>query len=173
MSMAKHSNIRLRAPEPEDVECLYEWENDEGLWHISNSNTLLSKYDLWEYVKSGSRDIYETKQLRFMIVDNDQNAVGAIDLFDFCPKNLRAGVGILLYAEDKRRKGLASSALKGIETYVIKHLNLHQLYANVLVENKPSIVLFEKNGYEVCGVKKEWACSKQGWKDELLMQKIL
>ncbi|MFV0345471.1 MAG: GNAT family N-acetyltransferase [Bacteroidales bacterium] len=165
-------NVKLRAPEPEDVECLYKWENDESLWNVSNSNTQLSKYDLWEYLKSGSRDIYETKQLRFIIVDDSPEPVGTIDLFDFCPKNLRAGVGILVYAEKDRRRGVAFAALKELEVYTVKHLNIHQLYANVIAFNEPSIMLFEKAGFEVCGHKKEWVYSEQGWKDELLMQKI-
>lgn len=170
--MNEYPSIKLRAPEPEDVEYLYKWENDESLWRISNSNTQLSKYDLWEYVKSGSRDIYETKQLRFIITDESYSPVGTIDLFDFCPKNRRAGIGILIYADEDRRKGIASSALKELETYAIKHLNIHQLYANVIALNEPSIMLFEKAKYEVCGHKKEWVYYEQGWKDELLMQKI-
>ena len=27
--------IRLRALEPEDLECLYQWENDMDLWEVS------------------------------------------------------------------------------------------------------------------------------------------
>ncbi|MFV0484198.1 MAG: GNAT family N-acetyltransferase [Bacteroidales bacterium] len=75
-------------------------------------------------------------------------------------------------ADEDRRKGIASSALKELETYAIKHLNIHQLYANVIALNEPSIMLFEKAKYEVCGHKKEWVYYEQGWKDELLMQKI-
>ena len=31
--------IRLRALEPEDLECLYKWENDMDLWEVSDTLT--------------------------------------------------------------------------------------------------------------------------------------
>ena len=33
--------IRLRALEPEDLECLYQWENDMDLWEVSDTLTPL------------------------------------------------------------------------------------------------------------------------------------
>ena len=34
--------IRLRALEPEDLECLYQWENDMDLWEVSDTLTPFS-----------------------------------------------------------------------------------------------------------------------------------
>ena len=37
--LLENSNIRLRAPEPEDLEILYKWENDTSLWEYGASIT--------------------------------------------------------------------------------------------------------------------------------------
>ena len=35
-TMINDDIIRLRALEPEDLECLYKWENDMDLWEVSD-----------------------------------------------------------------------------------------------------------------------------------------
>ena len=42
----KYKNIKLRALEPEDLELLYEWENNDSNWMISNTISPFSKYIL-------------------------------------------------------------------------------------------------------------------------------
>jgi diamine N-acetyltransferase len=42
----KYREIRLRALEPEDLEVLYEWENNDSNWIISNTLSPFSKYTL-------------------------------------------------------------------------------------------------------------------------------
>jgi diamine N-acetyltransferase len=50
-----------------------------------------------QYLENAHQDIYEAKQLRLAICqDQDFPALGLIDLFDFDPKNNRAGVGIVI-----------------------------------------------------------------------------
>ena len=39
----KGQNIHLRALEPEDLDFLYEIENNESIWEVSNTQTPYSK----------------------------------------------------------------------------------------------------------------------------------
>lgn len=172
--MIKGEKIYLRAVEPEDIESLYLWENDPQVWNVSLSATLYSKFVLREYIESSHKSIYETCQQRFMICRmNDDVAVGTIDLFDFDAHNKRAGVGILLYDTEDRGNGYASESLALLQRYVITSLDLHQLFSNIVADNEASKVLFSKNGYTLCGTKKEWLRIGGEWKDELIYQKIL
>ena len=59
--------IKLRALEPEDLELLYEWENNNEYWIISNTVSPFSKYTLKRYIENSHKNIYETGQLRLMI----------------------------------------------------------------------------------------------------------
>ena len=56
--------------------------------------------------------------------------------------------------------------------YAFSTLDLHQLYANILEDNETSIHLFQKMGFEEIGVKKEWVRTNQGFKNEIMYQKI-
>lgn len=91
----KGENIHLRALEPEDVDVLYKWENNREIWHVSNTQTPFSRYVLEQFLVNAHEDIYTNKQLRLIISPNESDIpVGAIDLFDFDPYHLRAGIGI-------------------------------------------------------------------------------
>lgn len=169
----KCQKISLRALEPEDLELLYEWENDNSYWMISNTTTPFSKYTLKRYLKNSHKNIYETGQLRLMVeISDEKKTIGTIDIFDFDPFHKRAGIGILIADEKERRKGYASMALKCLTEYCFKTLQLHQLYCNILANNCESLDLFRKLGFVEAGIKKDWIKTIDGYHDEYLFQLI-
>lgn len=172
MNKIKNNSILLRALEPEDLDFLYQIENNENFWEISHTQTPFSKFILKQYLENAHLDIYEAKQLRLLIQENKTNKqIGMIDLFDFNPQHKRAGIGILIHP-DYQGKGFANEALALVINYSFSYLNLHQLYANITSENRKSIGLFEKNNFNKIGVKKDWLFSEGKFKDELLFQLI-
>ena len=165
--------VYLRALEPDDIEFLYFLENSTDLWEISGTTTPYSKFILEQYLENAHRDIYDVKQLRLCIcTKDDDKAIGFIDLFDFDPKNHRAGVGLVILNKEERNKGVGSESVSLICDYVFSVLGLRQLFANVLEDNKASVHLFEKLGFEKVGVKKDWIFSKGTYKNEILFQKL-
>jgi diamine N-acetyltransferase len=172
-SQLSYGQVRLRPLEPEDLEFLYQWENDPAIWKVSNTLSPYSRFILKQYIQESHRDLYETKQLRLIIEDLTGKAVGAIDLFDFDPYHQRAGIGILIYDAADRRKGLATDSLHLMCEYSKNVLGLHQLYANIGSDNPGSFSLFEKAGFQLSGTKKEWIRTGDRWIDEMLIQKIL
>ena len=163
--------IRLRALEPEDLELLYEWENNESYWIISNTVTPFSKYTLKRYLKNSHKTIYETGQLRLMIdIVAEKITIGTIDLFDFDPFHKRAGIGILIADEKYRRQGYASMSVKCLTNYCFSTLQLHQVYCNILATNTESIDMFSRLGFVLIGVKKEWIKGPGKYIDEHMFQ---
>lgn len=165
-------NIILRALEPSDIDLLYSWENDTMLWEVSHTQAPFSKHLLKQYLDVAHHDIYTTKQLRLVIENREKQAVGLVDLFDFEPFHLRAGIGIFVH-KNAENLGYASEALSLLKQYALKVLGMHQLYANIQAKNEKSLVVFQKQGFVVSGVKKEWLKSLDGWEDEVLLQCIL
>jgi len=148
--------IDLRPLEPEDLQFLFDTENDESNWKVSGTKTPYSKHILKNYIKNARQDIYEAKQARFVLECKTLlTPVGMIDLFDFDPFHKRAGIGILVL-DKYQNKGFASEALKMIISYGFHYLNLHQLYANITTDNEQSIALFEKFQFQRVGIKKDW-----------------
>ena len=174
MLTLQSERLILRAPEPSDLDVLYRWENDQSLWQVSNSITPVSKFILKEYIKKSHLDIYQVKQLRLMIdlTDNDKAIpVGCIDIFDFDPYHQRAGMGIVIDA-DYRNQGIASEAIEATVDYGFHTLGLHQLYCNILENNPASLKLFQQQGFEIVGTKKDWVRTQNGWLDELILQRL-
>ena len=170
--MLKGEQIYLRTLEPADADIILKWENNSDNWRVSNTLVPFSRKLIEDYVNS-AQDIYSIKQLRFIIclVENDKE-IGAIDLFDFDPYHQKVGLGILIAELEDRRNGYAKEAVLLIKEYCFNHLNLHQVYCNILSENKASIDLFEKSGFTICGTKKDWVKSNDGWEDKLMFQSI-
>ena len=166
------NKIHLRALELDDVEFLFEIENNGNIWKISDTILPFSKYHLEKYIKESNLDIFSEKQFRFVISLENKTPVGLIDIFDFDPINHRAGIGIVI-KNKHRKRGYALESVKLIEDISKKDLQIHQLFVNVGINNKSSLNLFRKLGYNKVGIKKEWNYSNGRYTDEILFQKIL
>jgi diamine N-acetyltransferase len=173
MNSLKGTHIFLRALELTDLDFLYNLENDESLWEVSNTISPFSKYILKEYLENSHRDIYDVKQLRLVICKNEaETQVGLIDLYEFDPKNLRVGVGIVIFPEENKGKGFATEALGLTCAYVFKHLNVHQIFAGITEGNSASIALFEKAGFKRAGIKSDWIFTDGNFENEYFYQLI-
>lgn len=173
MITLKGESIYLRALEPQDLEFIYAIENDQSIWEVSNTQTPYSRFLIKQYLENAHQDIYEAKQLRLAICqDEDFPALGLIDLFDFDPRNNRAGVGIVIQKEENKGQNIGSEALELLIKYAFYNLNLNQLYANIGVENEASIALFTKFGFEKIGIKKDWILLHNKYHDEAVFQLI-
>jgi diamine N-acetyltransferase len=167
----KSENITLRTLEPTDVDFLYSLENNSNSWKVSNTLVPFSKDILTQYIQS-AQDIFLVKQVRFVICDNERVRVGAIDLFDYDPINQRVGVGIII-DEQYRKKGYAFESLIATIKYCLDVLLIHSIYCNINSTNIESISLFNKAGFKLVGIKKDWVRTQYGWEDEGIYQLVL
>lgn len=168
----KNDVITLRALEPEDLEQFYSWENDSTLWSVSSAVEPYSRYIIKEYIAYSDKTIYEKKQLRLIIERTaDKVVIGAIDLFDFEPHHLRAGVGVLI---DKQfqYQGFGTEALELLVTYAFEFLKLKQLYAHVPVTNAVSKSLFAKLQFVHTGTLKSWLRQGDEFIDVEVLQRV-
>ncbi len=154
--MLENNEICLRAPEPEDLNALYAWENNADFWYIGNSTSPYSRHALKCYIEELEHDIFSTGQLRFIIeLKSEKRPIGTIDIYDFNAFHSRAGVGILI-DENERGKGYAGSALKLLLEYGFLFLKIHQFYAYIPEKNEASVRLFLSNGFTRSGELKDW-----------------
>ena len=173
MVTLKGITIYLRALEPEDLDFVFAIENNETIWEVSNTQTPYSRFLIMQYLENAHQDIHQAKQLRLAICKNDTlEPIGLIDLFDFDPKNHRAGIGIVIEDKKNRNQGIGSEALSLLIKYAFNHLNLHQLFANIGSNNKASLKLFTTFGFQKIGTKKDWNFHQGKYADEELFQLI-
>ncbi len=169
-----NERLHLRAPEPEDMRVIYAWENDSAQWGDGCTLAPYSRYAIHRYIEeSVSQDIYQSRQLRLMIASNNDEALyGMIDLFDFDPLHRRASVGVYV-AHEYRRAGVAREALKLLCIYAFDFLQLHQLYAQVAVNNEASLSLFESEGFVRCAEFRDWVLRNDHYETIIGLQKIV
>ena len=167
----ENKEIKLRALEVEDLDWFYQLENDVSLWKTNDTLSPLSKHILKQYIEYSHLDIYQTKQLFLAIEAKDtKQTVGIAQLMDFDPFHKRTEIGVVI-DKNFRNNGYAYSAITLLLDYAFGFLKVHQCYANVAASNKGSIALFEKLGFELACVKKDWLFW-DGYEDVLFFQKI-
>lgn len=137
--------ISLRKLEPSDLPYLYRWENDASSSAVGSIHNPLSQQDLRDYIASTTGDCYLDKQLRLMIVDDDETE-GCVDIYDLDIRNRKAAVGIYI-APDYRGRGVGRAAMRLLHEIAFGQLALEMLYAFVSVDNAPSSALFASLGY--------------------------
>ncbi len=172
MISLKGQKVRLRAVEPSDAKLIFEWENNEQNWQLSQTLVPFSMHIINQYVETAHKDIFENKQLRLMIVAlQSEKTIGSIDLFDFDAYNLKAGVGVLINDISDRKQGFAKESLELLINYSKDVLMLKQLYCNIGVHNLASISLFESCDFIKTGTKKNWErISSNQWEDIFFFQ---
>ena len=171
-SLLSDGTYMLRAPEPEDLDVLFNMENDTSLWMVSGNAVPYSRYQIKKYIVQSQHDFYTDRQIRFMIVrEADSVVMGSVDLTDIDPYNGRAEIGIALLSE-YRGQGIASAALRIVSEYAKKVLRLRQLFCHVPFDNKQSIKLFSSNGFSKSGRLKDWLVKDDAYTDVLILQKF-
>lgn len=155
--------------EPEDLDVLYQIENDPGTWCVGVVNVPYSRYLLHDYIANATGDIYADKQVRLMIENVEGTCVGMVDLVNFDPRHSRAEVGVVIQ-ERYRRRGYATEALRLALDYAREVVYLHQVYGVVSVENEVSLKLFRSLGFEDGVILKDWLYANDTYREAYLLQ---
>ena len=170
--LLENEHIRLRAVEPEDLDRLYAWENNTRLWDVGNTRNPYSRYVLKQYIINSDKDIYETRQLRLMMVSVvTGETVGTVDLFDFDIHHSRIALGLFVDSAFQG-KGYARESLHLVEEYVFGYLKINQLYCQISENNIASMHMFEKEQYEKTGLLKDWIRTVNGFENIVLFQQL-
>lgn len=171
--MLKGKKIYLRQIEENDVNILLLWENDIENWRYSESEAPFSLHQLQHYVKNASH-VRQNQQMRLIICLNENDdAIGTIDLFKMDFKNQRSGIGILIANKENRNKGYAQEALGLISSFASRRLGMVQLFCDIQADNQASITLFENGGFEKTGTRKKWYIYKDQVIDAYFYQKFI
>lgn len=171
MELLQRNGYKLRAPEPEDLACMMQFENMTTLWELSNTTGPYSRFYLKQYIETNQNNLYEDKQLRLMIENPGKQVVGIIDLCNFDPFHHRAEVGIVI-AASYQGQGIGELALSLLKEHSSDFLGIHQLYAYIDVTNEPCRKLFKKCGFEECAYLKDWMRTGKTYRDVVMVQCI-
>ena len=165
---------RIRAMEPRDVDLLFSWENESSDWWMGATLQPISREAMTQFVQ-GTNDLYHARQCRWMLDSKKAEGwqtTGALDLYDFEPRQCRAGVAVHI-ARAFRQQRHALAGLTLLAKYAEHHLGLNQLYAEIPASHNASRGLFAVAGYEETGVRLRWVRTRDGRWDDLITCQLL
>lgn len=165
-------NLTLRPVEPVDAEFMWVVESDSLQWVQNSLVAPFSRENLLNYACNYEADPYLAEQLRLIIVDKAGDRVGIADIYELSSQHHTSWVGIYVLPEF-RRGGIALNALKLLENYALKILNLRQIGAKIVEGNDISMQLFLKAGFEWNGTLKNWIQSGKDTFSLHILQKEL
>lgn len=171
--MFRSEHVYLRPIEREDATKVVIWENDVHNWRVTDTEAPYSLGMILDHIEN-CMNFRQSGVLRLIICLNDSDeSIGIIDIYDINFKHDRASVGILIGEYEERKKGYALEALLILSEYATTILAFHNLTASILEDNTESIRLFENAGYELIGTRKEWFRDKNKRVNERIYQLCL
>ena len=145
--------IRLRRPEPKDVESLYSYRNDPDIVaSLGGFSKGYSRNDMLEWVE---RQRKNTEDLVWVIADADDKCIGHCGLYKINSINGVVEIAVCM-GNSAFRKGQSRAIMKAVACYAFDQLNVRKLKGEVLGNNKLAINFNKKFGMrEECVLREE------------------
>lgn len=168
----KNNGITLRAVEPADIDFIYLAENDAQAWNASAAVAPMSRLMIQQYIDTYRADLYADRQLRLIAINaSSGERLGIADLYDFDPRNSRAGVGIYI-APSLRKQGYGKRVLDLLCHYAQDFIGIHNLYATIPTDNTPSRHIFAQCGFTEIATLPHWIKTTQGYTSAVFTGRI-
>lgn len=137
---------KLRA---DDFEIIFEWENSEELWLVSDESGPYSREIIAAFIdRCLNSDSPETE--RWVIMNEMQEPVGVVDLLEIDYLFKSAGIGIFIANVADRKKGYAKRALLELIS-VLEKRKWKFIKALIHQDNIASASLFKSIGFSPGG----------------------
>lgn len=163
------SRIYLREVRLTDVnESYYKWMNDpEVTQYLESRFYPQSMESISEFVKNQTGD--QNNVFLAIILKEGDFHIGNIKIGPINWIHRFAEVGILIGDKTSWGKGYGTEAIGLVVKYAFNILNLHKLTAGCYNSNQGSLKAFQKNGFEVEGVRKKHSFHNGEYIDAILL----
>lgn len=151
--MTNKKRVYLRALELEDYKTSIKWRKDDEIWEMLGGH----KYYVSEaYEKKWVEDaIFSSKDLKLAIcLCDDKRYIGNVYMTNIDMINRSCNSHIMIGEKDCWGKGYAAEALSEAIDFMVNERGIQRIEALILEDNKQSLRLHEKCGYEIEGLKR-------------------
>jgi ribosomal-protein-alanine N-acetyltransferase len=169
--------LQLKILDEKDTDAVLDYfqRNKEFLeqWSPTKGDEFFTYKYQAEQLKSEFKSIKKGETIRFWFFDKQdkefKRAIGSIGFTNIVRGPFQSCFLGYMTDQDEINKGYASEAIKkGIEI-VFKELGLHRVEANIMPDNKRSLRVVEKLGFEKEGVSKRYLLINGKWEDHVHM----
>ena len=110
----------------------------------------VTRADLIQYFES-----LDKESTIFFAIYSQGKFIGTLKVYEINFINKSAGIGILIGDKNMWGKGIATSAISLVKSYLFNKLGLRKLHAGYFAENISMEKAFLKNGFHIEGILKE------------------
>lgn len=162
------TKVTLRAVEPADYPLLHRWLNDPEVmqfWGRAGNTASLSEVRVDE-----ERQAARGTSRKYMIELPDvSEPIGQIDYYDLDLVARSAWTSIMIGDRRYWSGGYGTDAMAALLEYLFQEMGLHRVALTTLASNTRARRSYEKNGFVVEGVLREWMYVEGEFADGVLM----
>ena len=156
MIYIQHKRLTLRSIEKQDIDFLFQVENDLKYFHLSDSYGPYTKEELLNYIHQAKAPLTKAKQYRLVICLPSNEPIGFLDLYAYNENEKSIGLGIIIYDKNYRNKGFAKTAITLINQWCFNTGMIQAIFADVLATNQNSLLLFRALGFKQYKIIDKW-----------------
>ncbi|MHA1148073.1 MAG: GNAT family N-acetyltransferase [Promethearchaeota archaeon] len=152
------NNLYLRKISKDDIEFFHQSLQDKEMIEFLSLGPLISKDHAKRLIKGHLEYWEKWLQFNYIIELREEKTIiklGSISLWNISWLHRRAEIGVWIIP-NFWKQGFAERALNLLKTIAYVHLKLNRLEAHVAAENKRSLLLFNKCGFEEEGLLKQY-----------------
>jgi RimJ/RimL family protein N-acetyltransferase len=167
--MSPTPKVQLRAFEPEDLDIVIRWVNNEAVT-LNLSDFLLypvSRADEMKWLESVS--MANPNEKTFAIETNNGRLIGSGGLRGINWVERKAELGIMIGETDCWGQGYGTAAVLELLRIAFEKMNLNRIYLRVYEGNSRAIRVYEKCGFREEGILREDHYSSGAYHNTLVM----
>ncbi len=147
---------------------LLEWRNSENVRKYFIHDDIITKeeHSLWiASVKKGDIKAY--------VVYYDDIAVGLVYLPKIFSKHKTAEIGLYIYDERFKKKGIAQKAYEDLINMAFNQFGIEKLFCKIISTNVASVNLHKKIGFKEEGLLKKDIVKSDGLRHDVILMGLL
>lgn len=161
--------VRLRAPEPDDVERFHRWMNDPEVTATLGRRYPVTLAEERDWVAQRGAQSYASGA-HFAVDTADGVHIGSVGLFDTAyPENRSAQLGVFIGDKAYWGRGYGTAAVRAACRFGFAEMNLHRIELLVFAGHARARRVYERLGFVVEAVCRERHWDGGRWHDDVLM----
>ena len=148
--MLKGARVELRPIKRSDIEYFLKWMNDTEVSQYLTVYLPVTEFTEEKWIEDMAQKTAAGSDVIFVIeaLDDGHKSIGVVGLDKISPKDHQAEFGIAIGEKSHWEKGYGTEAARLIIDYGFQQLNLHRIRSGALANNKRSIRLHKKVGFQ-------------------------
>lgn len=166
--MSKEKRVYLRALEPEDYKTSILWRNDDEINSmLGGMKRFVSKVYEAKWVDDA---IFHSHDVRLAVCLKENNLyIGNVYMTDIDERNQSCVSHVLIGDKRYWGRGIAAEAYRLALEYMFNERNIYRVMAIVLENNKSSLRMHQKVGYQIEGLMRNSIYKNGVWQNQYIL----